>query len=103
MDSVTAPFVVLIVGLSLATADAVAQARFGTTQAPSRQAPPASQETRPFAASPYRSQRSERCANFQRELRLAREQEREAVSTGDRDQSATRRQEIFEAKQKAGC
>jgi hypothetical protein len=94
---------VLILLLGFVTAHAAAQARFGTTQAPSRQAPPASQETRPFAASPHRTVRSERCANFQRELRMAREQEREAVSTGDRDQSATRRQEIFEAKQKAGC
>ena len=94
---------VLILLLGFVTAHAAAQARFGTTQAPSRQAPPASQETRPFAASPHRTVRSERCANFQRELETARNAEREARTTTSSDQASLRRQQIELAMQKAGC
>jgi hypothetical protein len=95
--------IVLLLALAAVTADVTAQARFGTTQGSPRQAPSSSQDTRPFAAAPNRTPLAERCANFQRELRAARAHEREALTTGDRDQAATHRQEIFEAKQKAGC
>jgi hypothetical protein len=85
--------------------DAAAQPRFGATQDSARHAapPPASQETKPFAASPHRSPEAERCANFRRELRAARMQEHRASTTTGRDQAATHRQKIFESMQKAGC
>jgi uncharacterized membrane protein len=79
-----------------------AQARFGTVERPAP-GTPATQEKRPFAASPQRTPQAERCANFRRELRAARQQEREAGTTTGRDQTATHRQEIFAAMQKAGC
>lgn len=66
--------------------------------------PPPAQPQRPFAAEPKRSARSaERCDNFRRELRQARRQEREAITTGQGNQLSLRRQQIEEARQRAGC
>jgi hypothetical protein len=67
--------------------------------------PPASQpeEKRPFAQTRSRDPAAERCESFRRQLRQVARQEAEASTTGAKNQLATRRQQIADQQQRAGC
>jgi hypothetical protein len=95
----------LLLSMAMATG-ALAQPRFGAEPARGQSAPPASAAPSSgarFGATPYRSTQDQRCANFRKELRAARMQERQAVTTTSRDQASLHRQDLLEQMQKAGC
>ena len=87
--------------------DAGAQAKWGAHPAPSDPQPaqpPASQRR---WGTPPPAQRDpvleERCSNLRRELEHARRLEQQGGTTGKMDQLSTQRQQLYEARQKAGC
>jgi hypothetical protein len=79
----------------------IAQAKWGTPQDAPRT--PATSAKKQWGAAQEGDARAERCANLRRELKEARRAEREGGSTTTADQAALRRQQIAEARQKAGC
>jgi hypothetical protein len=88
--------------------DAAAQAPFAAepqraTPRQSTPPPPAKKETRPFAAEPKRPPDAERCRNYRRQITQIERREREALTTGERDQLALQRQKIIEQQQRTGC
>ncbi len=85
---------------------ALAQPRLGAAPEPGRASAPAASQAQGsarFGASPYADTQAERCANLRREMRSARRQEREALTTGSSDQASARRQNLLEQMQRAGC
>ena len=91
----------LLIALVAFSGVTIAQAKWGTPQdAPHA---PATSAKKPWGAAQEGDARAQRCASLRRELREARRAEREAVSTTSVDQAALRRQQIAEARQKAGC
>jgi hypothetical protein len=81
--------------------DAGAQKWAAEQQTAPKSAP--QQKKAPFAAAPSHDPQRERCANFRRELRLVRQQERETTNTGARDHAGLRRQQLLQQMQQAGC
>ena len=65
--------------------------------------PAKAQEHRPFADPGVHDAQRERCNNLRRELRGVIRSEREAITTGAKDQFALRHQELLAQLGKAGC
>jgi hypothetical protein len=95
-----------VFALSIAmTTAALAQPRWGAEPERRHAAPPSpgpSSGAR-WGATPYADPQAERCANFRKELRDARRQERQAGTTTSSDQASLHRQDVLEQMQKAGC
>ena len=92
--------------MALMTA-AFAQARWGAEPQGRQSAPPppppAPSSGARWGATPHRDAQDERCANFRKELRAARVQERQAGTTTSSDQASLHRQQLLEQMQQAGC
>jgi hypothetical protein len=83
---------------------ALAQARWGAEPQGRQSAPPpAPSSGARWGATSHGDAQDERCANFRKELRAARMQERRAGTTTSSDQASLHRQDLLEQMQKAGC